>query len=95
MKKFMVVKDLSLGECLYLDNCVVCYFVNGKGVLGIFLVFDGVIVVNVDNFSVLLYVILVGVCMLFIEKVLLILVMLGFVYCFLDKEVVELVSFVC
>ncbi|MBV8624946.1 MAG: c-type cytochrome, partial [Herbaspirillum sp.] len=60
VKKLTAAKDLTLGERLYLDNCAACHFVNGRGAPGIFPALDGATVVNADNPSALLHVILAG-----------------------------------
>ncbi|UWE16334.1 c-type cytochrome [Herbaspirillum huttiense] len=93
-KKLTAAKDLSLGERLYLDNCAACHFVNGKGAPGIFPVLDGATVVNADNPSALLHVILAGARTPSTEKAPSILVMPGFAHRLSDKEAAELASFV-
>ncbi|MCP1575064.1 mono/diheme cytochrome c family protein [Herbaspirillum rubrisubalbicans] len=93
-KKLTAAKDLSLGERLYLDNCAACHFVTGRGAPGIFPALDGATVVNADNPSALLHVILAGARTPSTEKAPSILVMPGFAHRLSDQEAAELASFV-
>jgi len=93
-RKLTAARDLTLGERLYLDNCAACHFVNGKGAPGIFPALDGASVVNADNPSALLHVILAGARTPSTEKAPSILVMPGFAHRLSDQETAALASFV-
>lgn len=93
-KKLTAAKDLTLGERLYLDNCVACHFVNGRGAPGIFPVIDGASVVNADNPNALLNVIMAGARTPSTARAPSVLVMPGFGHRLSDSEVAELATFV-
>lgn len=93
-KKLTAAKDLTLGERLYLDNCAACHFVNGRGAPGIFPVIDGASVVNADNPTGLLHVIMAGARTPSTEKAPSVLVMPGFAHRLSDAEAAELATFV-
>lgn len=93
-KKLTAAKDLTLGERLYLDNCAACHFVTGKGAPGIFPVLDGASVVNADNPTGLLHVILAGARTPSTAKAPSVLVMPGFAHRLSDEEAAELATFV-
>ncbi|QDD66778.1 c-type cytochrome [Herbaspirillum seropedicae] len=94
VSKLTAAKDLTLGERLYLDNCAACHFVNGRGAPGIFPVLDGATVVNAENPSALLHVILAGARTPSTEKAPSILVMPGFAHRLSDEEAAALATFV-
>lgn len=87
--------DQSLGVMVFLNNCVVCYCSSGKGYDEIFLILVLLLMVNVENLVLLICIVLEGVEMFWIYKVLMQFVMLGFVSCLLDQEVVDVVIFIC
>lgn len=93
-RKLTAARDLTLGERLYLDNCAACHFVNGRGAAGVFPALDGATVVNADNPSALLHVILAGARTPSTEKAPSVLVMPGFAHRLSDQEAAELASFV-
>ena len=94
VSKLTAAKDLTLGERLYLDNCAACHFVTGRGAPGIFPVLDGATVVNAENPSALLHVILAGARTPSTEKAPSILVMPGFAHRLSDEEAAALATFV-
>ncbi|MET3432613.1 mono/diheme cytochrome c family protein [Herbaspirillum seropedicae] len=94
VSKLTAAKDLTLGERLYLDNCAACHFVNGRGAPGIFPMLDGATVVNAENPSALLHVILAGARTPSTEKAPSILVMPGFAHRLSDEEAAALATFV-
>ncbi len=93
-KKLTAAKDLTLGERLYLDNCAACHFVTAKGATRIFPELDGSTVINADNPTGLLHVILAGARTPSTAKAPSILVMPGFAHRLSDNEVAELATFV-
>ena len=91
--KLTAAKDLTLGERLYLDNCGACHFVSGGGASHVFPKLDGASVVNAENPSALIHVILAGAQTPSTERSPSILPMPGFAKRMDDAEVAELVSF--
>lgn len=92
-KKLTAAKDLTLGERLYLDNCAACHFVTGKGASRIFPVLDGASVINADNPTALIHVMLAGARTPSTEKAPSILVMPGFGQRLSDSEAATLATF--
>ncbi|MBA1204225.1 c-type cytochrome [Pseudomonas capeferrum] len=91
--KLTAAKDLTLGERLYVDNCNACHFVSGGGASHVFPRLDGASVVNADNPSALIHVILAGAQTPSTERSPSILPMPGFAKRLDDSEVAELASF--
>ncbi|ALV07486.1 cytochrome c [Roseateles depolymerans] len=85
--------NLSLGERLYLDNCAACHFVDGKGAQRVFPSLDGATVINADNPSALIHVMLKGARTPSTEKAPSVLVMPGFDHRLSDSEVATLATF--
>jgi mono/diheme cytochrome c family protein len=92
-RKLTAAVNLSLGERLYLDNCSACHFVNGKGASRVFPELDGATVINADNPTALVNVILHGARTPSTEKAPSILVMPGFARRLSDAEVATLATF--
>jgi mono/diheme cytochrome c family protein len=84
---------LTLGERLYLDNCVACHFVNGKGASRVFPELDNATVVNADNPQALVHVILEGARTPSTDKAPSVLVMPGFGKRLNDTEIAALATF--
>lgn len=91
--KLTAAKDLSLGERLYLDNCNACHFVKGEGASRIFPRLDGASVINAQNPTALLHVILAGAQTPSTARSPSVLPMPGFAERLSDTEVAELASF--
>lgn len=91
--KLTAAKDLTLGERLYLDNCGACHFVSGGGASHVFPKLDGASVVNAENPSALIHVILAGAQTPSTERSPSVLPMPGFAKRMDDSEVAELASF--
>ncbi|MGV2837411.1 c-type cytochrome, partial [Pseudomonas shirazensis] len=91
--KLTTAKDLDLGQRLYLDNCGACHFVTGQGAEQVFPRLDGASVVNAENPSALIQVILAGAMTPSTERAPSVLPMPGFAERMDDAEVAELASF--
>ncbi|WP_411563385.1 c-type cytochrome [Pseudomonas shirazensis] len=91
--KLTAAKDLDLGQRLYLDNCGACHFVTGQGAEQVFPRLDGASVVNAENPSALIQVILAGAMTPSTERAPSVLPMPGFAERMDDAEVAELASF--
>lgn len=91
--KLTAAKDLTLGERLYLDNCAACHFVTGKGANRIFPELDGATVINAENPTALLHVMMSGARTPSTDKAPSILVMPGFARRMTDSEVAALATF--
>lgn len=87
-------KNLTSGERLYLDNCNACHFVEGKGAPGAFPQLDQASIVNADNPTGLIHVILVGAQLPSTEKSASALKMPGFGHRLNDQQVAELATFI-
>ncbi|MRW84494.1 c-type cytochrome [Pseudoduganella sp. FT26W] len=92
-RKLTAAVNLSLGERLYLDNCAACHFVNGKGASRVFPELDGATVINADNPTALVNVILHGARTPSTDKAPSILVMPGFSRRLSDAEAAALATF--
>ncbi|MYN27276.1 c-type cytochrome [Duganella sp. CY42W] len=92
-RKLTAAVNLTLGERLYLDNCAACHFVNGKGASRVFPELDGATVINADNPTALVNVVLHGARTPSTEKAPSILVMPGFSRRLSDAEVASLATF--
>lgn len=92
-RKLTAAKDLTLGERLYLDNCGACHFVAGQGASRVFPRLDGASIVNADNPTALVHVILAGAQTPSTERSPSVLPMPGFAQRLDDAEVAELASF--
>lgn len=92
-RKLTAAVNLTLGERLYLDNCAACHFVNGKGASRVFPELDGATVINADNPTALVNVVLHGARTPSTEKAPSILVMPGFSRRLSDGEVAALATF--
>jgi mono/diheme cytochrome c family protein len=92
-RKLTAAVNLTLGERLYLDNCAACHFVNGKGASRVFPELDGATVINADNPTALVNVILHGARTPSTDKAPSILVMPGFSRRLSDAEVASLATF--
>jgi alcohol dehydrogenase (quinone), cytochrome c subunit len=92
--KLTAARQLTEGERLYLDNCAACHFVNGKGAPRVFPHLDGATVVNANEPTGLLHVILAGAQTPSTAKAPSMLPMPGFANRLSDDEVAQLASFV-
>ncbi|MFY0403722.1 c-type cytochrome [Pantoea dispersa] len=92
--KLTAAKNLSEGERLYLDNCVACHFVTGKGAPGIFPELDQASIVNAQDPSGLIHTILAGAQQPSTEKAPSTLAMPPFAYRLTDDEVAQLATFI-
>ncbi|MFJ3486877.1 c-type cytochrome [Pseudomonas sp. NPDC090202] len=92
-QKLTAAKDLNLGERLYLDNCGACHFVAGNGAPRVFPKLDGASVVNADNPTALIQVILAGTQTPSTERSPSVLPMPGFAYRLDDAEAAQLATF--
>jgi len=91
--KLTAAKDLTLGERLYLDNCGACHFVKGEGASRIFPRLDGASIINAQDPTALVHVILAGAKTPSTERAPSILPMPGFAQRMNDSEVAELATF--
>lgn len=91
--KLTAAKDLTLGERLYLDNCGACHFVKGEGASRIFPRLDGASIINAENPTALVHVILAGAQTPSTARGPSILPMPGFAERMNDAEVAELATF--
>lgn len=91
--KLTAAKDLTLGERLYLDNCGACHFVKGEGASRIFPRLDGASIINAENPTALVHMILAGAQTPSTARAPSILPMPGFAARMNDAEVAELASF--
>lgn len=91
--KLTAAKDLTLGERLYLDNCGACHFVKGEGASRIFPRLDGASIINAENPTALVHVILAGAKTPSTARSPSILPMPGFAERMNDAEVAELATF--
>ena len=91
--KLTAAKDLTLGERLYLDNCGACHFVKGDGASRIFPRLDGASIINAQDPTALVHVILAGAQTPSTERSPSILPMPGFAQRMNDAEVAELATF--
>ncbi|RRV10500.1 cytochrome c [Pseudomonas sp. v388] len=94
IKKLTAAKDLNLGERLYLDNCGACHFVAGNGAPKVFPKLDGASVVNAENPTALIQVILAGTKTPSTERAPSVLPMPGFAWRLNDHEAAELATFI-
>lgn len=94
VKKLSAAVGLTLGERLYLDNCAACHFVTGKGATRVFPELDGATVVNAENPTALLHVMLAGARTPSTDKAPSVLVMPGFGKRLSDGEAAALATFV-
>ncbi|MFJ4144436.1 c-type cytochrome [Pseudomonas sp. NPDC089734] len=92
-RKLTAAKDLTLGERLYLDNCGACHFVKGDGAPRIFPRLDGATIINAENPTALLHVILAGAQTPSTARSPSVLPMPGFAGRMDDSEIAELASF--
>lgn len=92
-RKLTAAKDLTLGERLYLDNCGACHFVTGEGASRIFPRLDGASIINAENPTALVHVILAGAQTPSTARSPSILPMPGFAARMNDAEVAELATF--
>lgn len=92
-RKLTAAKDLTLGERLYLDNCGACHFVAGDGASRIFPRLDGASVINAENPTALIHVILAGAQTPSTERSPSVLPMPGFAERLDDTEVAVLATF--
>lgn len=91
--KLTAAKDLNLGERLYLDNCGACHFVAGNGASRIFPPLDGASIINADNPTALIHVILAGTQTPSTERAPSVLPMPGFAWRLDDSETAALATF--
>jgi mono/diheme cytochrome c family protein len=91
--KLTAAKDLTLGERLYLDNCGACHFVKGEGASRIFPRLDGASIINAENPTALVHMILAGAQTPSTARAPSILPMPGFAARMNDAEVAELATF--
>nr|WP_315397933.1 cytochrome c [uncultured Duganella sp.] len=93
VKKLSAAVNLTLGERLYLDNCSACHFVTGKGATRVFPELDGATVINADNPTALIGVMLHGARTPSTDKAPSVLVMPGFGKRLSDSEAAALATF--
>lgn len=91
--RLTAAKDLNLGERLYLDNCGACHFVAGEGASRVFPRLDGASIVNADNPTALIHVILAGPQTPSTARAPAVLPMPAFAWRLDDNETAALVSF--
>ena len=91
--KLTSAKNLTLGERLYVDNCGACHFVSGEGAAQVFPRVNGASVVNANNATALIHVILAGAQTPSTERAPSVLPMPGFAERMSDAEVAELATF--
>ncbi|KQQ66373.1 alcohol dehydrogenase [Pseudomonas sp. Leaf127] len=91
--KLTAAKDLTLGERLYVDNCGACHFVGGNGASRIFPQLDGASIINADNPSALISVILAGAQTPSTARAPSVLPMPGFAWRLDDSETAALATF--
>ncbi|MFK0310057.1 c-type cytochrome [Pseudomonas sp. NPDC090233] len=91
--KLTSAKNLTLGERLYVDNCGACHFVSGEGAAQVFPRLNGASVVNANNATALIHVILAGAQTPSTERAPSVLPMPGFAERMDDAEVAELATF--
>jgi mono/diheme cytochrome c family protein len=91
--KLTAAHDLTLGERLYIDNCAACHFVTGKGASRVFPELDRATVINAENPTALLHVILAGARTPSTDKAPSVLVMPGFGKRLNDSEAAALATF--
>ena len=87
-------QQLTPGERLYLDNCNACHFVNGKGAPRAFPALDQASIVNAENPTGLIKIILTGAQLPSTAKSTSALKMPGFAERLSDKHVAELATFI-
>jgi mono/diheme cytochrome c family protein len=92
-RKLTAATDLTLGERLYLDNCGACHFVKGEGASRIFPRLDGASIINAQDPTALVHVILAGAQTPSTARAPSILPMPGFAERMNDAEVAELATF--
>ena len=92
--KLTAAKNLSEGERLYLDNCGACHFVTGKGAPGVFPELDGATLVNANDPTGLIHIILAGAQQPSTAKAPSKLAMPGFAQRLNDDEVAQLATFI-
>lgn len=92
-RKLTAATDLTLGERLYLDNCGACHFVKGDGAPRVFPRLDGASVINAQNPTALIHVILAGAHTPSTSRSPSILPMPGFADRMNDAEVAQLATF--
>lgn len=83
-----------VGLLVYVEYCQVCYCVDGRGMLCVYLVLVGNLIVFVDDFSLLVQVILIGGCILYILYDCMVFIMLGFEQ-LLNVQLVQILIFIC
>jgi mono/diheme cytochrome c family protein len=91
--KLTAASNLTLGERLYLDNCAACHFVTGKGASRVFPELDGATVINAENPTALVHVMLTGARTPSTAKAPSVLVMPGFAKRLSDSEAAALATF--
>lgn len=91
--KLTAGKNLSEGERLYLDNCGACHFVTGKGAPKVFPELDQASIINAEDPTGLIHIILQGAQQPSTEKIASKLVMPGFASRLSDDEVAKLATF--
>ncbi|MGC1332024.1 c-type cytochrome [Pseudomonas sp.] len=92
-RQLTAATDLSLGQRLYLDNCGACHFVTGQGAPRVFPHLDGASIVNAQNPTALIAVILTGAQTPSTAQAPSVLPMPGFGWRMNDSEVAELATF--
>ncbi len=92
--RLTAARNLSEGERLYLDNCAACHMVSGQGAPRVFPRLDGASVVDADNPTALVHVILAGAQTPSTAAAPSVLPMPGFASRLSDQDVAELASFV-
>lgn len=92
--KLTAAKNLTAGETLYLDNCNACHFVNGKGAPHAFPALDQASIVNAENPTGLIHIILAGAQLPSTAKSASALKMPGFAQRLTDSQVAALATFI-
>lgn len=92
-QKLTAAKDSTLGERLYLDNCGACHFVAGNGAPRVFPKLDGASIINAENPTALIQIILAGTQTPSTARSPSVLPMPGFAYRLDDAEAAQLATF--
>ena len=92
--RLTAAQNLTAGERLYIDNCNACHFVDGKGAPHAFPALDQASIVNADNPTGLIHIILAGAQLPSTAKSASALKMPGFANRLTDSQVAELATFI-
>ena len=92
-QKLTAAKYLTLGERLYIDNCNACHFVAGNGAARVFPKLDGASIINAENPTALIQIMLAGTQTPSTERSPSVLPMPGFANRLDDAEAAQLATF--